>query len=96
MLYASWDRSLVTQTEYRSEPLVDTSDHTPVCASFQLRVMLPADDDDAGDRHEWELTVASLEVEVPMAAIDDDEGAVGRMQHGQAAKPELMVEFYGA
>ena len=45
ILHASWVPSLVTPTEYRAEPGVDTSDHTPVCATFVLRVMLPSDDD---------------------------------------------------
>ena len=33
---------------------VDTSDHTPVCATFDVRVILPGEyEKAAGDRHEW-------------------------------------------
>ena len=94
VLVRSWNDSLCTLSEYRSEPLVDSSDHTPVFASFNVSVLLPTDneaDNESVHRHQWELTVFSAEVAVPLASLDEEDAAQARV-----AAPEITVEFYGA
>ena len=93
VLVRSWNDSLLTLSE-PLEPLVDSSDHTPVFASFNVSVLLPTDneaDNESVHRHQWELTVFSAEVAVPLASLDEEDAAQARV-----AAPEITVEFYGA
>ena len=52
ILWRSYPNCFCDQQSYKSAPAVDTSDHTPVAATFSLRALLPADaEEKVGDRH---------------------------------------------
>lgn len=54
VLWRSYPECPCELSFYRSETRVDTSDHAPVCAAFEVRVMLPGEyEKGSGDRHEW-------------------------------------------
>jgi len=86
---------LLSQTSYVSHPSVVTSDHTPVSATFELRVLLPSDggvdETSAFHLHEWEMVAEGLELFVPLASLDEDDAAAARL-----APPDLLLEFSGS
>jgi hypothetical protein len=92
ILYRSHPMCTLDQTGYGAVDGVTTSDHTPVAAKFSVRVMLPADAESkaTGDLYQWELSVSSAEVLIPLSALDDEDAAAAR-----TATPEVSVEFCG-
>jgi hypothetical protein len=64
VLWRSYPMCSCVQTSYGAAEEVDTSDHTPVFATFTLRVLLPHDDESkslaGGDLYQWEFTVANV------------------------------------
>ena len=78
-------------TSYQSIPAVETSDHTPVCATFGVRVLLPSNtEESAGDRHQWDLSIGDVKIRIPLAALEEEDALAAAV-----AVPELLVEFCG-
>lgn len=91
MLWRSYPLCSCEQTEYRSALSVDSSDHKPVSAAFLVRVMRPSETEESmGDRHEWELNIASTSCTLPLAYLDEEDANIARM-----AETELLIEFHG-
>jgi hypothetical protein len=69
------------QTGYHAVTAVDTSDHTPVCATFAVQVMLPSDAEShgTGDLYQWELSIASVAIAIPLSALDDDDAMAAKV-----------------
>ena len=54
--------------------------------------MLPADAESkaTGDLYQWELSIAAVDISIPLASLDDEDAVAAR-----TAPPELCVEFGG-
>ena len=91
VLYRSYPMCYCEQTSYRAVTAVDTSDHTPVCATFGVRVLLPSNTEDSvGDRHQWELSIGAVSMRIPLSGLDEEDALAASV-----AVPELLLEFCG-
>ena len=87
ILWRSYPHCSCELLEYCSETRVDTSDHTPVSATFVVGVALPGEyEKGAGDRHEWELSVQSVEMEIPLASLDPEDIAAAQVRTAAVAR----------